>query len=180
MIARDVADALASPETEASLASKWNGVADLSKVEDIATVYQLEKLLNEQAVEAGFTGYSAVRKGAAKNDEKAVSLAGSEDFSRRWSMLESVVPKLGFPQRPGEPILIPQHLIQVGPISTRPDSNVLEMTIWIGRFGGLMIGGILVLALLRWKPGFMRPAPREPDPFPARATAKPKANNDPW
>jgi len=184
LIARSVANTLAAPDTEAFLAAKWNGIADVGEAEakDIATIYQLEDLLNDQAVNAGFTGYTAVLREAAKGEGKAAALAGDEDFARRRSMLESLSRKIGFPQPPGEPILTPHHIIRVGSISTMPKSNPGQLTLQIGRIGGMAVGGLLVLALLRWKPGFMRPEPRIE---PARSTpppqpGPPRINDDPW
>jgi hypothetical protein len=185
-IARTVARDLGTPEHEAALAAKWMKFGDITPAEakDLSDQSKIEALLQDQARNAGFDSYAMVLSEAAKGNEKAFALSQNEDFSRRWSGLQNITKKLGFDLRPGMSILSSNNPVQWEPISEVQVSKAGKLAVPIGRIGGAAVGGLLVLALLRWKPNFLRPAPRAV-PTPAATPASlqsiaPETNDDPW
>jgi len=182
-IARAIAEELRTPEHEAALAAKWKGIRDITLTDQgaIADVVQLEELLTDQAITAGFDSYSMVIKEAAKGDENAAALTRGEDFTRRQTMMQDLTKKLGFNLPPGVPVLASDNPVQAGPFGIEQASEDSKRTVEIGRMGGLLAGGLLVWALLRWKPAFLRPVPRtELTPVPSAGSGTPAPNDDPW
>lgn len=185
-IALSVARDLGTPQHEAALAAKWKSLTDITEAEaeNLFDISQLEYLLNDQSVEAGFPSYAMVVREATEGNEQAAKFARGEDFERRHTMLQSLARKIGFDLPPGSSIITAYNRGKVSPISTEPMFNGSQLAIYVGRFGGLAIGGLMVLALLRWKPGSLRPEPPEaPALTTASATgqsAVPEPNDDPW
>jgi hypothetical protein len=183
-IARSVAESLGTPQHEAALTAKWPSLSGITKDEakDLIDMSQLEYLLHDQSTEAGFESYAMVLQQAAGGDEQASAFIRGEDFERRHAMLQDLTRKLGFDLRPGESLLTAYNPGKVGPIPSVPMTGTIELIKLVGRLGGLAIGGLLVAVLLRWKPEFLRPPPRELPPPPAwsASATPPKSNDDPW
>jgi hypothetical protein len=183
-IARTVATDLGTPQHEAALAAKWKKVSDITpgEAKDLGDLTQIEYLLHDQARGEGFESYAIVLKEAAEGNEKAAALTRTEDFSRRLSGQQELTKKLGFDLPPGTSILSSANPVEMGEIEVIVPPYA-KLAVPVGRFGGMALGGLLVLALLRWKPGFLRPAPRVPAPAPAWAStrsASPESNDEPW
>jgi hypothetical protein len=179
-IAASVARDLGTPQHEAALAAKWKSFTGITKaeVQDLTDISQLEYLLNDQSTEAGFASYAMVFQQAAEGDEKAIAFIRGEDFERRHAMLQDVAKKLGFNLRPGDSLITAYNPGKISAIPG-PMTGTIELIKYLGRFGGLAAGGLLVAALLRWKPDFLRP---EPPVVEARATgsAAHDTHDDPW
>jgi hypothetical protein len=180
-VARAIAEQLGTPAHEAALASQWPRLGTLGEAgrNDLATLSQLESLLTDQARAAGFPGHGAVLKQAAAGDAKAAELARQEDFSRRWTMVRGLAAKIGFPDPEGSALARAAATIEIGPIAHMPSGQAGKTVLEAGRFGGLAVGGLIVLALMRWKPDFMRPVRTGPERPPSARPVAPEPD-DPW
>jgi hypothetical protein len=184
-VVRKVSKDLGTPQHEAALAAKWKKISDITAEEEnaLGDLSQIDFLLHDQAREEGFESYAMVLKEAEKGNEKAVTLMRNEDFSRRLSGQQELTKKLGFNLPLGTSLFNPDNPVELGPIGEVEVPKYAKLAVPLGRFGGMAFGGLLVLALLRWKPDLLRPAPRGPAPTPAWAkppSVAPEANDDPW
>lgn len=171
---------LGTPQHEAALAAKWPSFTAVTAAEanDLTDICQLEYLLNDQSTEAGFTSYAAVVQQAAEGEEKAIAFVSSEDFDRRHAMMRDLARKVGFDLRPGDSLISAYNSGTIGDFP-RHINGTSELIKYIGRIGGLAAGILLVCALLRWKPDFLRPeSPVVPAPPSESATRA--SNDDPW
>jgi hypothetical protein len=175
-----VAGDLGSPQHEKALAAKWQGFGDITTADtkDLSDQSKIEELLQDQAHQAGFDSYAMVLNEAAKGNDKVSALSHSEDFSRRWSGLQDITKKLGFDLPPGRSILSSNNSVQLEPLGEPQMPKFAKLAVPIGRISGLVFGGLSVLALLRWKPEFLRPVPPVPVAKPATGSSTP--NDDPW
>ena len=183
-IVRSVSNDLGTPGHEAALAAKWKKFSDITPEEakDLDDLAKIESLLHDQAHDEGFGNYAMVLEETARGNEKAAAMVRTEDFSRRLSRQQELTRKLGFDPPPGTSILSSGNAVESGPIEVEVPKYA-TLAVPVGRFGGLAIGGLLVLASLRWKPALLRPAPRGPASAPAWAkppSAAPEKNDDPW
>lgn len=186
LIARTLAEGLGTPAYEKTLATKWPRLGDVNEADrnDLDSLSRLEWLLADQAQAAGFPSYGAALRKASEGDANAVELVQGEDFSRRWAMLQEISRKIGLHDSTGAVLLPPDAKVEIEPIPAEPTAKTGRIILETSRFGGLAVGGLLVLALMRWKPDFLRPEPPAghlpaTNP-PAARPAVPDSNDDPW
>lgn len=183
LIAEEVASGLDTPQREASMAARGVQVAPFKphEVSAAADIGQLAWLLHEEARKAGYSSCYQIAALAAEGDAKAAAVMNGEDFSRRFQMMRSLSPKIGYFDPPGEPFKGPNLFVKVGETPYEPVSPVPELWINSGRAIASLLAGVLFLALNRWKPSVLRPYPAKPPRIPKpRAPAAPTVNKDPW
>lgn len=180
-IARGIALSLDTPVREKEMAAKELRV-DRGQEEEGARrsdIVNLQELLEDQAVTAGFQGTWGELLLGPGDDAVLIELAKNEDFARRLTMIKQLIVETGYYAPPGEPIHPPNEHVTVGELPQVPVSpNVVRWMLGF-RSLGILLAGLLILALMRWKPATLRPEPRAPLP------AQPKermvgGNNDPW
>lgn len=183
LIARQIVMDLDTPRREGEMAAKGIQVAPFTAqqaaiAEDIG---QLEWLLQEDSVKAGYPSCFHLVEVASTGDSKAAAIMNSEEFSRRWTMMKDLSPKVGYFNPPGEPFKTPNVFAKVGQQPTEPIAPVAALWINAGRAAVVGFAGLLVLALHRWKPSVLRPHPaKPPQPPKPRAPSPPAVNTDPW
>ena len=182
-IARQVAMDLDTPRRESEMAAKGLQVAPYTSPQAAIArdVTRLKGLLQEDAVKAGYSGIFHLVDMASTGDVKAAAIMNREDFSRRWTMMKDLAPKVGYFNPPGEPLRGPNSSVKVGPTPLEPVSPVPELWINGGRGIASLFAGVLFLAFNRWTPSVLRPHPAKPPRTPKPRTPSPPAvNTDPW
>lgn len=181
-IALSIGRDLGTPDHEAALTAKWGSLTDITEAEaeDLLNIIQLEYLLNDQSDEAGYASYPMVLQEAAKGNEEAAAFARGEDFQRRQAMLQDLTRKIGFDLPPGTSLFTAYNPGTIGPLTDKPITSIGQLARQYARFGGFSMGGLVVFALLRWKPGFLRPERPEPPAPPTAPDSGTPAHDDPW
>lgn len=185
-IARQVAMDLDTPRRESEMAAKGLQVAPFTSQEATIArdVMRLKGLLQEDALKAGYPGFFHLVERASTGDAEAAAIMNREDFSRRWTMMKDLAPKIGYFNPPGEPIRGPNDFAKVGQHPLEPVSPVPELWINSGRGIASLFAGVLFLGLNRWKPSVLRPhrakPPQPQNPLTPPPPPPPAVNTDPW
>ncbi len=180
-VARELALYLDTPVREKEMAAKGLHVGPQSREDSSkgADIINLQDLLEEQAVAAGFKGTWGQLLLGPGEDPVLTGLAKDEDFARRFAMVKQLIVEAGCYAPPGETLRPPNEHAKLGDFPTMPVSP--NVVLWMNGFRllGLLLAGLLILALLRWKPAMLRPERRVPAPaLPQQRVAV--ENKDPW
>lgn len=187
-IARCVAAGLDSPLREQEMAARNPEVGfDPGQMEALEKkIHYLSWQLDNRASRAGFESFDELKESDETGRARAREVM-AEEATINWSRELALANKekdrisrdLASFNPPGEPFKPANSAARIGPFPDIPVSPNVELWVHCGRFGGALVAFVVILGVNRWKPSWLRPPPRLPEPVPDWADGT-RTKEDPW
>ncbi len=188
VIARCVAAGLDSPLREQEMAARNPDVRhDPKRIEELdSKIAYLTWQLENRAMKAGFEGFEDFEKALIADREKARKVA-AEESTVKWrhelgiatTERDRINYDLASWNPPGEPFKAANSEARLGLAPDAPVSPDPRLWVQGGRIGGALAALVIILGVNRWRPSWLRPAPRPVPPIPHYAEHT-STKDDPW